>query len=346
MHHQPIPSGYARVGISYSTEMDTLFPVPLEGEAVTIKEAIGTLVFWPIELIVLDTAVKTIATCAKISSKDNEKQVGSIKTPAPSTGESHKVEEGCEDIVNVATLPECLYMFHMCVSKMERREQIKIFIEIGITTQIKDIFLGKKELIRLLAQEQLELPQTYMSKLYDKCCWTRCSALFGFLCRSGISLVTQFKRGESKKVKECKRSRMQYIVDTLKETTAKEKIFIAPYNIGYHWVLCVIDPYNNTVYYLDSLRTLEFIRNEQGIIGDLLENVNTALFQFQSERELATKLKMSTKWLKIQCPFQEDYIKCGYYVMRFMKEIISHKRLQIPEVVSLISAELFCFCKS
>ena len=29
--------------------------------------------------------------------------------------------------------------------------------------------------------------------------------------------------------------------------------------------------------------------------------------------------------------------------MRFMKEIISHKRLQIPEEVSLISAEPFCF---
>ncbi|XP_056691967.1 uncharacterized protein [Spinacia oleracea] len=112
---------------------------------------------------------------------------------------------------------------------------------------------------------------------------------------------------------------------------AKGKIFIAPYNAQFHWVLCVIDPYNNTVYYLDSLRTLEFIGNENGIIGDLLEIVNTALLQFRSDRELATKLKMNTKWIKIQCPCQEDYIDCGYYVMRFMKEIISHKRLQIPE---------------
>ncbi|KNA15900.1 hypothetical protein SOVF_094050 isoform A [Spinacia oleracea] len=26
-------------------------------------------------------------------------------------------------------------------------------------------------------------------------------------------------------------------------------------------------------------------------------------------------------------------VDCAYYVMRFMKEIISHKRLQIPEVI-------------
>ncbi|KNA04063.1 hypothetical protein SOVF_203140, partial [Spinacia oleracea] len=58
----------------------------------------------------------------------------------------------------------------------------------------------------------------------------------------------------------------------------------------FHWVLCVIDPYNNTVYYLDSLRTLEFIGNENGIIGDLLEIVNTALLQFRSDRELATRI--------------------------------------------------------
>ncbi|KNA09792.1 hypothetical protein SOVF_150320 isoform B, partial [Spinacia oleracea] len=257
MHLLPIPSGYARVCISYSTEMDTPLPVPLEGEAVTIGEAIGTLVFWPIELIVLDTA-------AEISSKDNDKQVESIKTPTSSTGESHKVDDGCEGNIDVATLPECLFMFHICVSKMERNEQIKMPIHIGVTTQSKNIFLGRKEIFRLLAQKELELPHilTYMS---------------------------------------------------------------------FHWVLCVIDPYNNTVYYLDSLRTLEFIGNEKGIIGDLLEIVNTALLQFRSDRELATKLKMNTKWIKIQCPCQEDYIDCGYYVMRFMKEIISHKRLQISE---------------
>ncbi|XP_021764031.1 ubiquitin-like-specific protease 1 isoform X1 [Chenopodium quinoa] len=101
--------------------------------------------------------------------------------------------------------------------------------------------------------------------------------------------------------------------------------------IRLHWILSVIDPYNNTVYYLDSLCEDGTTGTKRDIISDLQDIVNTALFQFQSDREITTKLKMNTKWLKIKCPQQPNCINCGHYVMRFMKEIISHTRTQIPE---------------
>ncbi|XP_028801590.1 uncharacterized protein LOC114756815 [Neltuma alba] len=36
-------------------------------------------------------------------------------------------------------------------------------------------------------------------------------------------------------------------------------------------------------------------------------------------------------WKKIQCPFQPNNNDCGYYIMRFMKEIITHNQIFIPE---------------
>ena len=57
VHNSPIPSGYMKVGIDYAIEENTPLPVPLEGVADVINEAIGTIVLWPIELIVLDNKV-------------------------------------------------------------------------------------------------------------------------------------------------------------------------------------------------------------------------------------------------------------------------------------------------
>ena len=58
VHKASLPPGYMRVGIDYTTEELTPLPVPLDnGEASIIKEAIGTTVLWPIELIILDNPV-------------------------------------------------------------------------------------------------------------------------------------------------------------------------------------------------------------------------------------------------------------------------------------------------
>ncbi|KAL2901084.1 Clustered mitochondria protein-like protein [Bienertia sinuspersici] len=67
-----------------------------------------------------------------------------------------------------------------------------------------------------------------------------------------------------------------------------------------HWILCVIHPYNNIVYYLDSLHNQEDIGTGKGVNEDLREIVDIALFQFRSELEITRKLKMDTKWITIQ----------------------------------------------
>ncbi|XP_021742137.1 uncharacterized protein LOC110708335 isoform X1 [Chenopodium quinoa] len=44
------------------------------------------------------------------------------------------------------------------------------------------------------------------------------------------------------------------------------------------------------------------------------------------------KVKKSTTWSKIQCPRQTNGVDCGYYVLRFMRDIIAHNQPQIPEM--------------
>ncbi|KAL2937700.1 Phosphoribosylaminoimidazole-succinocarboxamide synthase chloroplastic, partial [Bienertia sinuspersici] len=265
-------------------EENTPLPIPIEGECHVINDAIGTLVLWPIELVVLE---KTVANSLK-----NKTNMGNQ----------------CGNV-----LPEML-MFYKCIMKMDCSEQIIVPIDIGVTTQSKTVHVGKEELLQFLAQEQIGVCHIliYMTKMYEIASVTGVSSLFGFLCPSRVSLMTQSQKGDVKKVKENRRNRSRYLVDVFKENGSKGKVFFAPYNAGFHWILCVIDPYNNIVYYLDSLHNQEDIATRKGISEDLREIVDIALFQFRSEIKITRKLKMDTKWITIQ-------------------EIISHKRTKIPE---------------
>ena len=49
-----------------------------------------------------------------------------------------------------------------------------------------------------------------------------------------------------------------------------------------HWVLCAIDPFNNIVYYFDSLHNEEEIGTGKGVSEDLREIIDVyVLFSYQ-----------------------------------------------------------------
>ncbi|KAL2938122.1 Inositol-tetrakisphosphate 1-kinase 6, partial [Bienertia sinuspersici] len=133
--------------------------------------------------------------------------------------------------------------------------------------------------------------------MYEYASITRVSSLFGFRCPSGISFMNQSHKGDVKKVKENRRNQSRYLVDVPKENGSKGKVFFAPYNAGFHCILCVIDPYNNIVYYLDSLHNQKDIATGKGINEDLREISTVSI---RSEIEITRKLKMDTKWITIQ----------------------------------------------
>ncbi|XP_021759370.1 uncharacterized protein LOC110724258 [Chenopodium quinoa] len=57
-----------------------------------------------------------------------------------------------------------------------------------------------------------------------------------------------------------------------------------------------------------------------------------ALLIYQNQVVGSKKVKKSTTWSKIQCPRQTNGVDFGYYVLRFMRDIIAHNQPQIPEM--------------
>ncbi|KAL0559355.1 hypothetical protein IC582_003964 [Cucumis melo] len=74
------------------------------------------------------------------------------------------------------------------------------------------------------------------------------------------------------------------------------QVVLAPSNPGGHWTLLAINAYEDTVFYLDSLRTTS---------------------------------KASTRY----CPLQVGSTTCGYYVMKYMREIVNKGSIVISDSI-------------
>ncbi|XP_057802974.1 uncharacterized protein LOC131018266 isoform X1 [Salvia miltiorrhiza] len=81
-----------------------------------------------------------------------------------------------------------------------------------------------------------------------------------------------------------------------------------------HWILTIIEPYKDCVYVMDPLSH----RNRDATWKSV---VDTAMTIFNATKE-KNKFKKPPKWEIVKGPIQPDFKQCGFYVMRFMKEIV------------------------
>ncbi|XP_057425699.1 uncharacterized protein LOC130719074 [Lotus japonicus] len=119
---------------------------------------------------------------------------------------------------------------------------------------------------------------------------------------------------------------VNYIHEAFTAQVRRDKLFLAPFNAGEHWVLIVIDVFKERIYYLDHLRQELTERKQMKLMFD------TALKVHRSTSGMSVpKAKQNyIPWDIIECPRQTNSVDCGYYVMKFMKDIITHQQLVIP----------------
>ncbi|KAE8713472.1 putative 26S proteasome non-ATPase regulatory subunit 3 [Hibiscus syriacus] len=82
-----------------------------------------------------------------------------------------------------------------------------------------------------------------------------------------------------------------------------------------HWVLAVIDIKATSCYYLDSLGPTN--ANQQ-----LKQIIDVAMILYTAQS--GSNKRVSLNWINVLCPRQSGGTKCGYYVCKFMKEIVEN----------------------
>ncbi|KAI5333898.1 hypothetical protein L3X38_024030 [Prunus dulcis] len=88
-----------------------------------------------------------------------------------------------------------------------------------------------------------------------------------------------------------------------------------PYNPGRHWILLIVRAKRETVYFLDSLP------GNRVVVEDPKNIVNSAIKIYNSHIARAGRKAVIWKTLS-GTPKQPSSVECGYYVMRFMRDII------------------------
>ncbi|KAL6345336.1 hypothetical protein AAG906_015819 [Vitis piasezkii] len=111
------------------------------------------------------------------------------------------------------------------------------------------------------------------------------------------SLVSKAGMGEASK-----ESRSRVIANRLMNANHADFIFI-PYNPGYHWVLVALETRTMIAYYLDSLEDQPSMISRRLLICKALR-IHPPQKHKSSKRSL------------------HGFVECGYYVMRYMRDII------------------------
>ncbi|CAL2259539.1 unnamed protein product [Prunus armeniaca] len=152
----------------------------------------------------------------------------------------------------------------------------------------------------------------YMRCLYDLLREANMCSMVGFIDPAQVSANAGSLTDRSR------------IVASRLQKTDGEQIFMMPYNPGRHWVLLIVRAKRETVYFLDPLPGNRVVDEEGKNI------VNSALKIYNSH--IGRPGRKAPIWKTLPgTPKQPSSVECGYYVMRFMRDIIMDPSLEFEK---------------
>ncbi|KAI5395503.1 hypothetical protein KIW84_061891 [Lathyrus oleraceus] len=302
LHHRPLPDGHLKVSVDVVLDKDALLPIPdIVSETTLLRDAIGSFVAWPLDLIFIDDEVFAQGS-QQLSQKIGSRQKNKRDLPV-----TYLPKKG-------AFVPR----YQISLETLVDSSDIATAGAIRLLDMEEDIFgysctetIGKEDLEHIFRHQELGVGviHTYIRFLYDN------------FMRENDQLSNRFRFVSSSLVNKaliCREpdSCREYLVKRFMASSTNN-LYLWPYNSGCHWLLLAIDPLKEVVYFLNS------IDGEWTNYPDMKQLVDT------QARVPRTKSSNIT-WIKVQCPLQRNGIDCGYFVMRFMREIINMNQIEIP----------------
>ncbi|XP_054797060.1 uncharacterized protein LOC129302310 [Prosopis cineraria] len=152
--------------------------------------------------------------------------------------------------------------------------------------------------------------------------------IFAFICPYDIAAFHDIRDSD-------REDQAKQLCNSFKARTTKKggRLFLIPYVQGDHWVLIALDPAKEkyeklAIYYLCSASRQ--LNNRK----DMMKLINKVVFLYRTDESLTVpRVKPFDQlftWIVIRCPHQRpDSVDCGYCVMRFIKDIITHAKTSI-----------------
>ncbi|ONI11204.1 hypothetical protein PRUPE_4G092400 [Prunus persica] len=171
--------------------------------------------------------------------------------------------------------------------------------------QERDTFVLPEDITQFAGMEEIgaTVVAVYMRYLHDLLKQANMCSMVGFIDPATVSANSGTIADRSR------------LVAARLQKTDGEQIFMMPYNPGRHWILLIVRAKRETVYFLDPLPGNRVVDEEGKNI------VNSAIKIYNSHIARAGRKAVIWKTLS-GTPKQPSSVECGYYVMRFMRDII------------------------
>ncbi|XP_074569656.1 uncharacterized protein LOC141826314 [Curcuma longa] len=277
-------------------------PHPIPSECEVIGDAVGTHVAWPQHLIV------------KHEEKPRRKMI----------------EQPKKKLTLSASVPRSLRMLY-CYSMraLQEGKYISMVLEHDVFGDDYELILHLEDIVPLYQLEAISgnCIIAYIWHLYKNMMTDIMKEKFRFMNPHSIPYIATTTRDNKGKLERLNQ-RASLLADRL-SCASVDQLVLVPCNVGFHWILTVIEPYKEVVYLLDSL-------SHRMCYDDWKYIVEMALRLFNSNK--GRKGRKKSVWELVQAPRQPDDKQCGYYVMRFMRQIIEAETIERDGLRSIFLA--------
>ncbi|CAL8092228.1 unnamed protein product [Prunus armeniaca] len=226
-------------------------------------------------------------------------------------------EEGNEvvDYSNVEVPSSLQSLCRYVETTLKPQRKIMTFnIEKEVFGADRSTFVLHEDITQFAGMEEIgaTVVAVYMRCLYDRLREANMCSMVGFIDPAQVSANAGSLTDRSR------------IVASRLQKTDGEQIFMMPYNPGRHWVLLIVRAKRETIYFLDPLPGNRVVDEEGKNI------VNSALKIYNSH--IGRPGRKAPIWKTLPgTPKQPSSVECGYYVMRFMRDIIMDPSLEFEK---------------
>ncbi|CAL9004428.1 unnamed protein product [Prunus brigantina] len=230
--------------------------------------------------------------------------------------------ENCQDQTDLSTIDMPTPLLALCQyveTKLKpANETITVQMPEEMFSTDHDTWILSEDILQFASMVEIgaTVIAVYMRYLFDYLKMAKMVKLVGLVDSGQVSSQSGTLYQHSK-----------HLSESLKKANG-DQFYLVPYNPGGHWVLIIVRPDKETVYYMNSLPN-------RSVDEDMRNIVNTSIKMYNSHTGKQSSRK-SPIWKNLQgTPRQPTNVECGYYVMRFMRDIIHDPALAFEKKSSL-----------
>ncbi|XP_074280631.1 uncharacterized protein LOC141605649 [Silene latifolia] len=302
-HQDYVGSDQVRVKVSIVPQEFETLPLPIPVSAYdlnTLKDAVGSIVMWPLALVRVENEDTRPSQHEVMGSNSHHSKLSTTPTKAPT--EEPMVESLSPDLQWLKTL----------FGTMVDGETYNIYLDADLfyynTDEKTEVF--KDDLSQFLegCEPNISIIQIFIRALRDDLVKAVTQPRLGWLCPDATSDAKLIKKAEIA---------IAYITRAFLESVKNGHEFIlAPIIDSKHWVLLAISPQTYSIYEFDSAALKE---------GRKLYMKMVVLSSLKRYKMSGGEIKVKRKeplWKSIKCPQRNGSLESGYFVMRFMYDIV------------------------